>query len=108
MPHYMVQGGYTAETWARLVKAPEDREAVVRKILEGAGGKLEALYYTFGQDDFVGLFEASDNTTAAGLAIAITASGAFRSFRTTPLMTTQEAMAAMRRAGQVGYRPPGT
>ena len=107
MPHYMFQGGWTPETWARMMHTPEDRAAVLRQQFERAGGRLEALYFTFGQDDFVGLGELPDNVTAAALAIAAAASGALRNLRTTPLMTVQEAMEAMGKAGQMGYRPPG-
>ena len=44
MAHYLIQGAYTSEAWAGLVKNPEDRTAVVRAALESLGGKLEALY----------------------------------------------------------------
>lgn len=107
MSHYLVQASYTAETWGRLIKAPQDREAVVRQVMESVGCKLEAFYFAFGQDDAIAVYEAPDNTTAAALALAIIGSGAFSNFRTTPLITSQEATAAMRRAGQVSYRPPG-
>lgn len=108
MPHYMFQGGYTAETWARLTNKPEDREATIRALIERHGGKLGCLYFTFGQDDFVAIAELPDNATATTLAIAVAASGSIRNFRTTPLITAQEAMQAMAKAGQTGYRPAGT
>lgn len=107
MPHYMFQGGYTAETWARLTNKPEDREATIRALLERHGGKLQSLYFTFGQDDFVAIGELPDNATASSLAIAVAASGSMRNFRTTPLITAQEAMQAMSKASQMGYPPPG-
>ena len=55
MAHYLFQGGYAPDAWAGLMENPEDRTAVVRAAMESIGGKLEALYYTFGADDFVGL-----------------------------------------------------
>ena len=36
------------------------------------------------------------------------AGGAVRAVKTTPLMTTEEAMEAMRKASGVGYRPPSS
>lgn len=98
MPHYMIQGSYTPETWARLVRNPEDREPVVRRLLEQHGGKLEALYFTFGEDDFIVLTELPNNETAAAIAIATASSGALRNLRTTPLLTVREAMEALRKA----------
>ena len=44
----------------------------------------------------------------AAVALAIGAGGALRPMETTVLMTVDETMEAMRRAQQVGYRPPGS
>ena len=108
MPHYMIQGGYTAEAWAGLVHSPEDRTAAVRAVIEGLGGSLEALYYSFGADDFVVLAECPDNVTSAAISVAVGATGRYRNLRTTVLLTAQEAMEVMRKAGQVSFRPAGT
>ena len=107
MPHYMVQGGYSAEAWAGLMRSPEDRTAVVRAAVESVGGKLEALYYTFGSDDFVAFYEVPDNVQAAAAAIAVASSGRYRNFRTTPLLTAQEMVEAMRGSSKVSFRPAG-
>ena len=40
MALYMVSFGYTPETWAGLVRSPENREETVARFLEGAGCKL--------------------------------------------------------------------
>jgi len=108
VPYYMYQGGYTSETWARLSKAPEDREAAVRAIAEKNGGKLFGLFLTFGEDDFVAIVELPDNAKAAALAVAAAGTGGYRNFRTTPLMTAQEGMEVMRQSGTTGFRPAGT
>jgi uncharacterized protein with GYD domain len=86
---------------------PEDRTAVVRAAMESIGGTLEALYYTFGADDFVGLAEVPDNIQAAAVSIAVASTGRYRNFRLTPLLTAQEMVQAMQGAGQVSFRPAG-
>ena len=43
----------------------------------------------------------------AAVALAITGGGALSSFETTVLLTVEETMDAMRKAGEIGYRPPG-
>jgi hypothetical protein len=43
----------------------------------------------------------------AAVALAIGAGGALSSIETTVLLTVDEAMDALRKAGQVRYRPPG-
>ena len=108
MAKYLIQGSYTAETWARLMKAPEDRAQTIGPILESVGAQLESLYFAFGDDDIFAIIDAPDNVTAAALAVAVTSSGAFKSFRTTVLLSSNEAMEVMRKASTVSYRPPGT
>ena len=106
MALYMVSFGYTPETWAGLVRSPENREETVARFLEGAGCKLRGLWYAFGEADGFALIEAPDNKAAAGLAIAIASSGAFRSFETTPVMSQAETLEALQFAAGVQYAPP--
>jgi uncharacterized protein with GYD domain len=106
MPHYLLRASYTPEAWAKLVKEPQNRREAVRSAVETVGGKLEALYYAFGEDDAVVLIEAPDNVSAAALSIAVAAAGALKSATTTVLMTVEEAVEAMRKAGASSYRPP--
>ena len=44
----------------------------------------------------------------AGVALAISGGGALSSFETTVLLTVEESMEAMAKAGQIKYRPFGT
>jgi uncharacterized protein with GYD domain len=107
MPMYMARFAYKPEVWAGLIKSPENREDTVRGMLEQHGCKLHNLWYAFGQEDGFALIEAPSNIKAAGIAIAIASSGAFRMFETTVLMTQQEALEAMREAGAMEYTAPG-
>lgn len=106
MPHYLIRASYTPETVAAMLKNPQNRREAVRPTIERMGGKLEAFYFAFGEDDVYVLVEVPDNVSAAALALAVTASGAFKSFSTTVLMTAEEALEAMHKAQGVGYRPP--
>lgn len=106
MPHYMVQAAYTADAWRDLVKNPQDRAAALRPAIEALGGKLVSFYMSFGEYDALVIAEMPDNVSAAGVAVAASAGGAVKAIKTTPLMTVQEGMEAMRKAGQAGYRPP--
>ena len=106
MPLYMSRFGYQPETWAALVKQPENRKEAVARMLEDAGCKLHDIWYGFGEQDGFALIEAPDNATAAGLAIAITSSGAFRTFETTVVMTQPELLEALEKAAEVAYTAP--
>jgi uncharacterized protein with GYD domain len=106
MPYYMVQAAYTPDAWGGLVKSPQDRAEALRPAIERLGGKLVSFYMSFGEYDALVIAEMPDNVSAAGVSIAAAAGGAVRAIKTTPLMTVQESMEAMRKAGQAGYRPP--
>jgi uncharacterized protein with GYD domain len=107
MPLYMSTFEYKPEVWAELVHSPENRTETVTRILDDAGCKLKGLWYAFGGSDGFALIEAPDNLTSASIAIAINASGAFRTFETTVLMTQDELLKALTKAQDVSYVAPG-
>jgi uncharacterized protein with GYD domain len=107
MPLYLSKVNYTPESWAKLIKEPEDRREAVGQLLEAVGGKLHGLWFAFGDHDGYILIEAPDNTAAATAALAVAGSGAARSLSTTVLLTVEETLDALRRAQSIAYRPPG-
>src|SRR5688572_31822483 len=107
MPLYLSKFSYTPETWARMISNPEDRRTAAQKYIESVGGKLHGFWYAFGTHDGYNLWEAPDNVSMAAVALAIGAGGALSSLETTVLMTVEETMDALRKAGDVKYRPPG-
>lgn len=107
MSLYLSRFSYTPETWARLVKNPEDRREAARTYVESVGGKLHGFWYAFGAHDGVSLWEAPDNVSMAAVAIAIGGGGALGSFETTVLLTVDETLEALRKAQGIQYRPPG-
>ncbi len=107
MPHYLIKFGYTPETWAKLIKQPEDRRKAVGAMAEAVGGKVIDLWYSFGEADGYLLVEAPDNVSAAEVSIVAAASGALRSAETTVLLTVEEMVEAMRKAKEISYTPPG-
>ncbi|HXH22181.1 MAG TPA: GYD domain-containing protein [Dehalococcoidia bacterium] len=106
MPAYLLQVAYTSEAWAAMVKNPQDRIAMVAPAVEGLGGRVIAGYFAFGEYDVVALLEMPDNVSAAAFAIAAAAGGAVKAVKTTPLMSSAEAMEASRKAAGSAYRPP--
>jgi hypothetical protein len=53
----------------------------------------------------VSIFELPDNIRAAAISTAISAGGAVKAIKTTPLMAWEEGVEAMR-AAQAAYQPP--
>jgi uncharacterized protein with GYD domain len=104
---YLSRFSYTPETWARLVKNPEDRREAARTYIESVGGKLHGFWYAFGERDGLTLWEAPDNVSMSAVAIAIGSGGAVSNLETTVLVTVEETLDALRRAQEIQYRPPG-
>lgn len=104
---YLTRFSYTPETWARLMKNPEDRRVAASKYIESVGGKLHGFWYAFGEYDGYCLWEAPDNVSMAAVGLAISAGGALSKFETTALLTVEETLEALRRSQKVGYRQPG-
>ena len=105
MPHYLIQAAYTPEGWAALVKTPQNRVEAVQPSIEKLGGKIEGAWFTFGDYDIIVVVQMPDNVSAAGIAMAFAAGGACKSVKTTPLLTVEEGVEAMKKAGKTGYRP---
>ncbi len=105
MPHYLIQAAYTPEGWAALVKTPQNRVEAIRPSIEKLGGKIEGAWFTFGDYDIIVVVQMPDNVSAAGIAMAFAAGGACKSVKTTPLLTVEEGVEAMKKAGKTGYRP---
>jgi uncharacterized protein with GYD domain len=107
MPLYLSKFSYTPETWARLLRNPEDRRKAAQAYIESVGGKLHGFWYAFGSHDGYNLWEAPDNVSMAAVALAISGGGALSSFETTVLLTVEEALTALGKAAQVRYQAPG-
>lgn len=105
MPKYLIQATYVGEGLKGLLKeGGSSRRTTVEAMIKGLGGTLESFYYTFGEDDVVGVGDFPDNATAASFSLAVNASGTIKA-RTTVLMTPEEVDEAAKKT--VNYRPPG-
>ena len=105
MPNFLLQVSYSTATLAALIKKPQDRIAAVSKSIEKLGGKIEGGWLSFGDYDVVALLDMPDNVSAAALSIALGAGGGCKDVKTTPLMTVDDSVLAMKKAGTCGYKP---
>lgn len=104
MPSYLMQLSYTPAALASLMEHPQNRNEAVRKPIEKLGGKVDRFYLSFGEFDVVGIVEMPDNVNAAAFSLALGAGGACARVQTTPLMTMEDGMEAMKKAGACGYK----
>ncbi len=105
MAKYLIQGRYTTQGIQGLVSdSASGRRADVQAAVTALGGKLEAFYYAFGEDDAVIIVDLPNNIKAAALALTTSRSGAVR-VRTTTLLTVEDVDKALEIETQ--YRAPG-
>jgi uncharacterized protein with GYD domain len=105
MPSFLHQVAYSHEGWQALLSHPQNRIEAVRPAIERLGGKIKEAWFAFGEYDVVLITELPDNVSAAAIAIAFAGGGACKSVQTTPLLSAEEAVQAMRKASESGYRP---
>jgi len=106
MASFLLQVSYMPEAWANLISNPHDRVGDVRPVVEKLGGKIEHAFFAFGDYDLVAIVDMPSNVEAAAFSLAAAAGGATRSIKTTPLLTTAEGIAAMKKAAMSGYKAP--
>ena len=103
MPHYLQQIAYSIEGWKTLVKKPQNRIEAVRPAIEKLGGKIESAWFTFGDYDIVLIIQMPSNVDAGAISIAFSAGSACKAVKTTPLLTVEEPVEAMKKAAESEY-----
>ena len=105
MPKYLFKASYTAEGIKGLSKeGGTARQAAVEKLTTGLGGRLEAFYFAFGNDDLYLIVDLPDNVAAASAALIVNSTGTVTT-ETVVLLTPDEVDEATRRTAE--FRPPG-
>ena len=107
MPLYMSQFAYAPHAWSALTRNPEDRSQAVAQLAEQMGARVVNVYFSFGDYDGVVILEAPDDVTAAATIMAAVSPGHIKAIKTVPLLTPEQAMEAMRKAGSATFRDPG-
>jgi uncharacterized protein with GYD domain len=105
MPKYLIAASYTHQGLQGIMwEGGTGRRDALEKAVQGAGGKLEAFYFSFGDHDVYLICDLPDNASMAGVALAAGAAGGATT-KTIVLLTPEEVDDATRKA--VDYRPPG-
>lgn len=105
MAKYLLQVNYTVEGARGLLKeGGSKRRGVAQMLAESLGGRLESMYFAFGDTDCYIIADMPDNTSVAAITLALAASGGLTA-RTTVLLTPEEMDQASRKSP--AYKPPG-
>src|SRR4051812_32308979 len=109
MPLFIVQGRFTREYLQGGIAKPEDRQAAISQLCEGAGGRLVNLYFTTGPYDFAVITEMPDIQTASAVVLAAAARGGIEATSISQAFTPTEAKTIFERAGALAgsYKPMG-
>jgi uncharacterized protein with GYD domain len=105
MPKFLLKASYTSQGVKGLLKeGGSGRRSAVEQLVAGLGGKLEAFYYAFGEEDVYVIVDLPDRAAAAAVSLTVNAGGAVE-LKTVELMTAEEIDEAAKKS--VDYRPPG-
>jgi uncharacterized protein with GYD domain len=105
MPKYMFEARYSPEGAIGLAKeGGTGRRDAVKKHLDEIGGKLESMYFAFGDVDCFVIVDLPDNVSAAALSLAVNESGLIAS-KGIVLLTPEEMDQASKK--KLHFRGPG-
>ncbi len=109
MPTFITYASYSHSGTKGLVDKPSDRSGVIKGLVEKAGGKFIALYFTTGSNDVVLVTEAPDGSDAVAVGMAVAATGSISKIETVRAWTPSEFKGIAEKAAKVAsaYTPPG-
>jgi uncharacterized protein with GYD domain len=109
MPLFITYASYSHTGVKGMVDKPTDRSAVIKALVEKAGGKFVAMYFTTGSNDVVLITEIADGSDAVATGMAVAATGSVSRVETVRAWTPSEFKGVAEKAAKVSnaYAPPG-
>jgi uncharacterized protein with GYD domain len=105
MARYLFEASYTADGLRGLMQeGGKARRQAVEAMATSLGGRLEEMFFAFGDTDAFVICELPDDEAAAAAAMRVSASGT-ASVRTTKLLAPEQIDEAIGR--QLTYQAPG-
>lgn len=105
MPKYLLHAKYSSEGARGLMKdGGTKRKRAAEELVASVGGKLEAFYFAFGDEDAYLILDAPDNGTVAAASLAVSGTGLVGT-KTTVLLTPEEMDQVSKKSPK--YSPPG-
>jgi uncharacterized protein with GYD domain len=104
---YLIEETFSSQAAAGVMQKPEDRFEVLKPICEAAGCKLEQFYVSGIENKSYLVIESPDLSNVYTIGTTFLASGAASSIKYIPLLTVPEAVGLFKKAGSLGFRPPG-
>ncbi len=109
MPLFITYASYSHSGVKGIVDKPSDRSSVIKALVEKAGGKFIAMYFTMGSNDVVLITEVADGSDAVATGMAVAATGSISKLETVRAWTPSEFKGIAEKAAKMAgaYTPPG-
>ena len=109
MPLFITYASYSHSGVRGIVDKPSDRSSVIKALVEKAGGKFIAMYFTTGSNDVVLVTEVADGSDAVATGMAVAATGSISKLETVRAWTPSEFKGIAEKAAKMAgaYTPPG-
>ena len=105
MPKYLAHCNYATDGIKGLLKdGGTKRRAVVEKMIQSLGGKLESYYYAFGDTDLYVIADMPEHASMVAISLMVGATGTVV-VKTTVLLSPEELDEAAKKSPT--YSPPG-
>jgi len=108
MARYLFEMELTSKAFAAFIKEPGDRGQANRAVSGSVGGELLAYYFSVGGNIIYTIMELPNEIAVEAVTMGILAGGAVTSIKCTGILTSAEAVEAMKMAGSTSYRPPSS
>lgn len=106
MAKYLLTANYSSDGMKGvLTDGGSGRKAAIEALVAGIGGTVEAVYFSFGQQDVTIICDAPDEVSIAALGITVGSTGATESISVIELLTADQVDAAVKLSP--AFRAPG-
>src|SRR4051794_9893419 len=90
MPKYLIQASYTVDGLKGVLRdGGTARLQAVERMAESAGGRVEQMYFAFGENDVYIIVDLPSNASSAAVGLRVSAAGGART-KTVVLLTPEE------------------
>tara|TARA_Y100000310_G_scaffold147278_1_gene146553 strand:+ start:1099 stop:1428 length:330 start_codon:yes stop_codon:yes gene_type:complete len=107
MARYMAIIDVTAAAFKGLIQSPQDRKEATTTLFSSIGGEVEHYWFGIGSNTLYIVINAPENdVNMEALSMLVFGSGIAQSMNMVKLMCSDEAVAAMKKAGELAYDAP--
>ena len=105
MAIFMIQAAYNTDGWKGLIANPQDRVNAIKPRSSSWTARSSRAGSRSATTTSSRSSTCRSNISAAAFSMAVSAGGTIKAFKTTPLMSTDEAVTAMELAADSVYAP---